>query len=389
MINRHYWTLSGYYACYFGVLGVWLPYWPLYLDNLGIGPEMIGMLSAAALGLKVIAPPVWGGLADRGARHLVVVGTSFATVAGFGLFFFGVSPLFLGLVTVVYSFFHAGPLVMVEATTMEWVARHDRDYGRIRLWGSVGFIILSLGAGPILDRWGIQWILEIILLLLVVDALLTLGLPRSEQGMVRQSSGQFGRLFKRPGVTWFYLSTLLMQFSHGAYYGFMSLHLENNGFSRTEIGLLWALGVAAEVGVMVWSRPLLKRFGISTVLVGSIFIAAIRWSIYGFTLWLPLLIIGQLLHAFTFGSFHVAAIQRVFELSPPGGQATAQGWYSAFSFGLGGSMGMIVSGYLFKLQGAQTLFIYMSLAALIGALISWHASRVLQRAGLLTVKNEN
>jgi MFS transporter, PPP family, 3-phenylpropionic acid transporter len=369
-----YWTLSGFYACYFAVLGVWIPYWPLYMADLGHSPESIGLLAALALGIKVLGPPVWGRLADGGSRHRVIVLTSFGAAAASGLFLLGNSLYLLLIAAVIYSFFHAGPLALVEATTLETVSRHGGDYGRIRLWGSWGFIVFSLGLGPVSDYWGVGLIPATLVILLAAGGLLTLFLPQGEP-RPSQDDVNARKLFHRPEVRWFYLTAFLMQFSHGAYYGFMSLHLANHGFSKTAIGLLWSLGVLAEVIFMMRSGPILARFGLSAVLTGSLMLATVRWGIYSVTLFWPLLIFGQILHAATFGAFHVASVQRVFNMAPHASRGTAQAWYSALSFGVGGGIGLLGSGFLFERIGAGPLFAIMAGVAGLGVVVSVRASR--------------
>ncbi|MBF0454079.1 MAG: MFS transporter [Magnetococcales bacterium] len=374
-----YWTLSGFYACYFAVLGVWIPYWPLYMADLGHTSESIGVLTALALGIKVLAPPIWGGLADRGSRHRVIVLTSFAACAASTLFLAGSSLPLMLTAAVVYSFFHTGPLSLVEATTMETVTRYGGEYGNIRLWGSWGFILLSLGLGPITDYWGMGVVPFTLIFLLAAGSGFALFLPKGEPHPT-QVDVSSRKLFHRSEVRWFYLTALLMQFSHGAYYGFMSIYLENNGFSKTAIGLLWSLGVLAEVLFMMRSGPVLARFGLSAVLTGSLVLATVRWGIYSVTLFWPLLIFGQILHAATFGAFHVASVQRVFSMAPHASRGTAQAWYSAFSFGVGGGMGLLMSGFLFERIGAEALFGLMALAAGLGVIVSLRASHTFARS---------
>lgn len=343
------------------------------MADLGHTSEAIGMLAALALGIKVFGPPVWGGLADRGSRYWVVVFTSFAAFGAATLFLFGTSLALLLLAAGIYSFFHAGPLALVEATTLEIVARHRADYGRIRLWGSWGFILFSLGLGPVTDYWGLGLIPYTLVSLLALGFLISISLPRGEPRPKKVAATE-RKLFNRPEVRWFYLTASLMQLSHGAYYGFMSIHLADNGFSRTAIGLLWSLGVVSEVLLMLRSGPMLARFGISAVLTGSLMLATVRWGIYSVTLFWPLLIFGQILHAATFGAFHVASVQRVFDMAPHASRATAQAWYSALSFGVGGGIGLLGSGYLFERIGAGPLFGLMAIASGLGVFVSMRAS---------------
>ncbi len=375
MSRRGYWLLAGFYGAFFAVLGVWIPYWPLYMSELGHGAEAIGLVTALSMGIKVLGAPLWGRMADRGSRRRVMIGTAFATGIGSTLFLLGDGLLLIVSGTIVFSLFQNGPLVLVEATTLEKVTRHQADYGRIRLWGSWGFVLFALGLGPLADLWGLRLVPMALVALLLAVALLTLILPEGERTAAAEKRAN-KPFFSRPAVRWFYLSTLLMQFSHGAYYGFMSLHLENNGFSLTVIGLLWSLGVVAEVVLMHVSAPLLARLGVSPLITVSLAVAALRWSIYAITLWWPLLIFGQILHAFTYGGFHIAAVRRAFEIAPRCQRNIAQAWYSALSFGVGGGSGLMLSGYLFEIIGAEKLFAIMAVCAALGVWVSWRAGRL-------------
>ncbi|MBF0428112.1 MAG: MFS transporter [Magnetococcales bacterium] len=377
MITPSRWPIAGFYACYFAVIGVWIPYWPLYLTNLGYGAETIGLLTALTQWIRIPGPPLWGRLADRTSRHTVIIFSCFAAFAAFCLFFFGSGLLWVVMATILYSIFHTGPLSLTDATAMELSSQRHWDYGKLRLWGSWGFILFSLGVGPLTDWGGMGFVPITIALLLLGNAFFTLWLPRSNP--VVKSETPVPHLFARPDTRWFYGSALLMQFSHGGYYGFMSLHLQHQGYSLTAIGLLWAIGVFAEVGLMILSGRLLARFGVLRMLTFSLLMAALRWSLYSITIELSVLIVAQLLHAFTFAAFHIASVRRVHEIASIQERATAQGWLAALSYGAGGGLGMAISGLLFNRMGYEAMFFLMSLAALFGVMASHRAMILFQR----------
>ncbi|MBF0417320.1 MAG: MFS transporter [Magnetococcales bacterium] len=370
------WPIAGFYACYFAVVGVWIPYWPLYLANLGHGAQTIGLLTALTQWIRIPAPPLWGQVADRGARHKVIFGTSLGALIAFSLFFFDSSLPWIFAVTLLYSIFHTGPLSLVDATAMEQSIIHHWDYGRLRLWGSWGFIVCSLGGGPLSDRMGLESIPAFIALLLALTALCTLWLPRAT---VRHDARiPVSALFQRADVRWFYFSATMMQFSHGGYYGFMSLHLQQQGFSRTLIGLLWAVGVLAEVVLMSRSRALIERVGVTPLLTLSLFLATLRWSLCAITVELTWLIGAQLMHAFTFGAFHIASVRRVHDFAPESARGVAQGWLAALSYGVGGGMGMALSGVLLEHVGYPAMFGLLALSAGVGMLASRRAGWLMQ-----------
>ncbi|MEO5363736.1 MAG: MFS transporter [Magnetococcus sp. DMHC-8] len=374
-------ALSGFYACNFAVLGVWIPYWPLYLSGHGYDGAAIGLLLSLSLVVKLLGPPLWGGLADRGSRHGVIVGASFAAALVSVTFFYGEHFALLVAGVMAFSLLQTAQLSLVEATTLETVDRHNGqagqtaplDYGRIRLWGSWGFILFALGLGPVVDRWGLAWVPWVLTGLLWTAAVISWRLPHAEG---RSTAGVAPALFSLPSVRWFYLAALLMQFSHGAYYGFLSLHLAGHGFSRSAIGMVWTLGVVAEIVLLRHSGPLLARFGVARLLSISMLLAVVRWLLYSIPPVWPVLLVGQLLHAFTFGAFHVAAVRRTFAMAPHASRSTAQAWYTALSFGLGGGVGILTCGHFYDSVGAGRLFILMAAGAALGWLAMQRSSQL-------------
>ncbi|MBF0190524.1 MAG: MFS transporter [Magnetococcales bacterium] len=369
------WPIMGFYACYFAVVGVWIPYWPLHLASLGYSAQAIGLLTALTQWIRIPAPPLWAGLADRGCRYTVILTTCVGSLGAFCLFFLDSGPVWILAVTVLFSIFHTGPLALTDATAMELAVKHRWDYGRLRLWGSWGFILFSLAVGPLSDRLGLETVPVVIALLLGATALCAAALPRSPAHTGQQTP--LTTLFARPDVRWFYFSAAMMQFSHGGYYGFMSLHLQQHDFNRTTIGLLWAVGVLAEVLLMNRSQAILDRFGVARLLTFSLLVATVRWCLYAATTEIILLACAQLLHGFTFGTFHVASVRRVHDFAPPDARGTAQGWLSALSYGMGGGLGVAISGVFFQRFGHEALFLTLAFAALVGTLASRHAATLL------------
>ncbi|MBF0402141.1 MAG: MFS transporter [Magnetococcales bacterium] len=374
-------ALCGFYACNFAVLGVWIPYWPLYMSSHGHGAAAIGLIISLSLVAKLLGPPLWGMLADRGSRYRVIAGSSIAACLVSPLFFYGDSLLLLLTGVLAFSLLQNAQHSLVEATTLETIQRYNAqnnrhpplDYGRIRLWGSWGFVLFALGLGPITDQWGLLWVPWVLTGLLLVGALFSLFLPEGEANPTPDFAPG---LFALPSVRWFYLAALLMQFSHGAYYGFLSLHLLQHGFSKGAIGLIWTLGVGAEIFLLRHSGRLLVRFGVSRLLTLSLTVAILRWSLYAMPPAWPLLLVGQLMHAFTFGAFHVAAVRRTFEMAPHASRATAQAWYTALSFGLGGGVGIMLCGQLYDRLGGEWLFAGMAVGATLGLLAMQRALRL-------------
>lgn len=352
-LARH---LATFYLGYFGLLGVLLPYLSLYLLDIGLSPYRIGVVLAVTPLVKTFAPNLWGWLADRtGSRR------AFMRMAGLGAL--GCFSMMLGVrgfwpivaVMAIYAVFTSSLLPLVEATAMEAVERLGVDYGRMRLWGSVGFIAASLGMGRILDLAPSTAVLWAILAFLVFNLWSVFHLPDGHPAPRPEGGGTRALLRSRP-VLAFYGVCLLMQASHGTYYGFYSVYLEGLGFTRTQIGLLWALGVAAEVAAMIFTGRMLSALGTKRLMILALALTVIRWGILAATAAIPWLIAAQLLHAASFGLFHVSAVTHTHRLMPPALRATGQGLYSSLSFGLGLTVATYLAGALYSSIGAPMLF---------------------------------
>lgn len=353
-----YWRLSGFYLFYFAVLGALVPYWGLYLQSIGFSPADIGSLMALLMVSRIVAPNLWAWIADRRDTRMAVVRLSalLATVAFAGVFL-GRSFWWLALVMLVFSFFWNASLPLLEVFVMNHTASRPGAYGRVRLWGSIGFILSVVALGPVIDAHGAWWVLPALALLMAGMWITSLLLPESEVRGSAPSPGPFLKIILRPEIVAFLLACLLMQVSHGPYYTFYSILLDSHGYTKTTIGLLWALAVLCEIGVFLAMPRLLARYDVRTVLLASFGLATARWLLIGFFPQdMTLMILAQVLHAATFGSFHAAGIQMVYRFFTGRHQHRGQAAYSTISFGLGGAIGSFYSGHIWEALGATVTY---------------------------------
>ncbi len=358
---------AGFYCVYFATLGALLPYWSLYLESLGMGAVQIGLLVGAIQLTKVVGPNLWGPLADRTGRRMAVArGTAFlAFLAFLPLYAFQGFWAMLPVVAL-FALFHAGPLPLVEGAVWDLVRRLRAHYGRIRLWGSIGFIATAVGLGPLLDRHGLGLILHCLAALFLGIFLLTWLVPEPVGGGETRQAGSPFRRLRQPHVWGFFATTFLMQASHGVYYGFFSIHLQDHGFSRLVIGLLWGLGVLAEVVAFLGTDQLVRRLGVRSLLIGSLALAGFRWALIGATLQPVWLLVAQTLHAATFAVFHAAAARHTHDLFPEWERSSGFALYSSLAFGLGGGLGTLLAGSLWGLLGGSGAFVVAAGLALAG-----------------------
>ena len=362
-------VLGSQYFLYFGVLGVYLPYFNLYCYSIGFSGFEIGLISAVRTLATALFPMLWGQLADRyQVRKPIYVGCSFAGALIWS--FFLVTEDFPAMLAIMllYGFFYAPIISFLEAFTMDYLGDRRREYGRLRAWGSVSFIAVVTLVGWVIDKASIRIVPALILAGALLRAGLSVQLPRSvAAGTQEKTTGL--RLLRQPPVAGFLLAAFLMLTSHGAYYAFFSIHLDALGFGRTTIGICWAVAVGAEILVMVFSRHLFSRFSLQGVLLFSFSAAALRWFALAATDSLPVILACQLLHAFTYGAFHMASVLRIDELMPAEAKTIGQAANNAVSYGLGMMVGFFGSGLLYEPLGSFALFAASGVTAAVGGLV--------------------
>lgn len=367
-----YWRLSSFYFCYFASLGALVPYLGLYLADQGYSAAQIGQLMAIIILTKVIAPGLWGWLADRRRQHMLVVriasSLAFITFAGV---LFSTDFMMLVVVMLVFSFFWHAVLPQVEANTLAHLGDAVHRYGRIRLWGSIGFIVSVLGLGMVLDYGGVVLLPVIALIIMFTIAVMAFFTPESEWQEEVYAPLSLLKIVRQPQVIALLVVCFLMQLSHGPYYTFYSIYLTQHGYSSTLIGWLWALGVIAEVFIFLIMYRLIPRYGLRNLLLFALVVTAIRWlgiGYYGDNI--IMLHLMQLIHAASYGIFHAVAVQYLFHFFPRYMQGRGQALYGSISFGAGGAIGSLYSGLLWSDYGGATFFI-AALIALIAALIGY------------------
>jgi PPP family 3-phenylpropionic acid transporter len=358
-------ALTGFYFASFAALGIFLPYFNLYLLHRGFTPWQIGLLAAMPPLLKILVPAAFGLMADRTGRgRSLIIAMSAATTLTFACFL--VTASFWGVlaVMVVFAFAWAPVLPLVEATTLETVDRLKRfDYGRIRLWGSLGFIAATMLMGAWLKvAASDRIILYGILLGYAAATVAAFGFPSTPIPASTAELRPRALSGLRPLWT-FYAACVLMQFSHGMYYGFFSIALEGRGWSASAIGALWAVGVLVEVLFMFWSARLMAWMSAETMFVVAFAAAVARWGLMSATPGTAGLVAAQALHALTFGAFHVAAVTLVHRSAPPSLRSTAQTLYSSLAYGVGSAGSSLFNGALYAAWGPSVLFGVSAVAA--------------------------
>jgi PPP family 3-phenylpropionic acid transporter len=354
-----YWRLSGFYLFYFASLGALLPYWSLYLKSLDFSITEIGQLMAILMATKIVAPNVWGWMADRtGQRMRIIRMASLLAIISFAGVFVTDTFWWLAAVLVIFSFFWNATLPQFEVTTMNHLGDDMHRYSGIRLWGSVGFILAVAGLGVLLGHYSAAVLPYVLLGLFVLIWINSLCVPESAAGHLPLDQEPLRRVLQRPVVLSLLAVCFLVQASHGAYYSFFSLYLEGFGYSTTVIGQLWALGVLSEIGVFLLMPVLMPRFGARNLLLLAVVLTTLRWLLTAFYADnLIVITLSQTLHAASFGLYHAVMIFIIHSLFTGTHQGRGQALYSSISFGAGGAAGTLVSGYLWSGLGPQAMYL--------------------------------
>lgn len=368
MQSLPYWRLSGFYFFHFAFIGAFAPYWSLYLKSLSFNALQIGVLMSLLHVTRIFAPTAWGYLADHtGKRMLIVQLAAITGLVSYCGVFFGESFLWMFAIMMLMSFFWSASLPLIEATTLSHLGKSTARYGSIRSWGSLGFVLAVIGIGYLLDATEIALLLWVVLGFKLGIVIFSWQIPEAEIASHSTDALSVQQIFKQPGVLAFFSACLLMAFAHGPYYTFYSIYLVDYGYSKGAIGWLWAIGVICEIGVFFLMPRVMHRFSLKQILAFSFTCAVARFLMIGWGVeWPTVMLLAQILHAATYGAHHVAAMMAVHYFFRGRHQAKGQAFYTSFTFGVGGTLGGVFSGYAWEWLGPGFTFSMSAVAALVG-----------------------
>ena len=371
--KNYHWRIAGFYFFYYAFVGMFAPYWSLYLQSIHFDAIEIAILMSVQPVMRMIAPNIWGWLADRSGkrREVVVAAASLSAVFYLGVFattsFWGML-LVLGLM----SFFWSASMPLVEATTLTWLGKNTAHYGRIRSWGSIGFIVAVVGLGYAFDYIAIAWLLWAGVVCELGILLFARQIPPTEVLAHHTDSQSIRNIVLQPRVLALFGACFLMSVAHGPYYTFFSIYLVEHGYAKSAVGGLWALGVICEIGVFFLMPWLARRYGFTRILLFSLAAAVLRFLLIGWAVDLLLLIlVAQVLHAATFGAYHAASVGLVHEFFRGRHQSKGQALFGSVTYGAGGMLGGLASGPIWQHYGASVLYSCSAGMALAGMLLMW------------------
>ncbi len=369
--KNYYWRIAGFYFFYYAFVGTFAPYWSLYLKSIYFSAVEIAILMSVQPVMRMIAPNLWGWLADRTNKRLQVVQIAAALSL---LFYLGVfaTTRFWGmlLVLALMGFFWSASIPLVEAITLNYLGKRSARYGRIRSWGSVGFIVAVVGLGFAFDYIAISWLLWAGLFVMLGILFFSRLLPHTEVAAHHSDHFPIRKIILQPRVLALFGACFMMAVAHGPYYTFFSIYLVEHGYAKSAVGGLWAIGVICEIGVFFLMPWLVKRLGFARILIGGLSLAVLRFLLIGWGVdYLVLLLLAQVLHAATFGAFHAASLGLVHEFFQGRHQSRGQALFGSLTYGAGNMLGGLASGPIWEHYGASVLYTCSAGAALLGLLL--------------------
>lgn len=348
------------------------PYVSLFFADRGFSPVQIGVLMACFQLSRIVGPYLWGWLSDVMHTRVkllrlaaVTALLAFLTVPGIQSYG-GMMAMMIGLNLITSAMSPLG-----DALTISTLRRHgafDHRYGRVRMFGSIGFIAAVLTGGALFERFGMQAFPWLASTMLALFALVVFGMRDAADEGPRAAPPPALPLLRRPDVAWFFASAFLMMFAHAALYVFYSLYLEQLGYSKFAIGVMWTIGVVAEIVFFFYQGKLFGALALRTILAGTFVLAALRFGMTGyFAQYAWLMALVQILHAATFGAHHSASLKRLQRWFAGPLQGRGQALYTGISYGVGGTLGGLAMGWTWKTLAPMHTFGLAALAALIGA----------------------
>ncbi|PTV47409.1 MFS transporter [Acinetobacter pittii] len=373
--------LGGFYFFYYSIVGTFMPYWNLYLQDQGFNYQEIGVLSSIAIVTRFFAPLVWGWIADKSGKRMLLVRIATCMESCIWLAIFIVPNTFqsVALLMLIFSFFQNAILAQFEGVTLFWLGdQKAKLYGKIRKWGSVGFIVGVFTIGAILEIVPIS-MLPILLLIIASLAFIwsfTIREPDSAPTSQKHLEPLLPVL-KRPTVAAFFAIEFILLFSHAPFYSFYSNFLKSLNFSTTEIGFLWAMGVFAEIFMFSIASKIFQCFSWRSLVVVCLLVTSIRWMLVAvFSHYFIGQLFAQCLHAFSFGLFHLIAMRVIFQNFSAGQQGRGQALYSTM-WGLGVAFGSVLAGHFWKTFSGELIFMCASVVVLLGlCFVKWLPKQV-------------
>ena len=367
-------------ASYFAHVGFFNPYLTLWLQSLGLPIVVISALAAIQSVTRVFAPYAWGMVSDHTGERVRLLrwSASVALLTSLGLWWPG-SAWWIALVLLLMFTHTSSMMALTEAAMASLVAGDWGRYGRVRLWGSAGFMVTVLLAGAWFDHFGMGHFTAWTVITLLVLLACTFWLPdhRERPHTHERVRVPVWPVLRQPVVRWYFASLVFHVMAHYAIYTFLSLFLNARGYSKAAIGMLWAVSVVVEIAWFFWQGRLMPRLSMSRWLMVCALATAVRMAMTGAgAQWWWVLLVAQVLHALTFAAHHTASVAMISHHFPGALRARGQALFTVFGYGFGGVLGVMAGGGIVASLGYEALYGGATLLGLLAMACAWKVDRL-------------
>jgi MFS transporter, PPP family, 3-phenylpropionic acid transporter len=364
-----FWSPAYYFVFFVGFASL-TPFLVLYYEKRGLSGSQIGLLAAISPLVSLVAGPLWSGFADATRRHKSIFMFTMAGVVVTSLLIYNASSLAWLIPTVILFAFLAAPIMpLMDSSTMSLLEGRKDQYGKIRVWGTLGWAIGAPLTGWLVERSGVQWSFYAYAFLMIVSLLIGSRIPIGHTQISAPFRDGMRRLFSNRRWMFFLLVIFISGIANAGISTYLFLYMDGLGAGRGMMGLALTISTVSEVPVMFFADRLLRRFNARGLILIALSIYIVRLllnSLVGFPL---LILVIQLLHGFTTPTLWVAGVSYVSEIAPPGTGATAQALFVGVLNGLGAAAGALIGGILFQSVGPVVMFRVFALILLVALLL--------------------
>jgi PPP family 3-phenylpropionic acid transporter len=364
------------YFGYFLALGAYMPFITLYFERLGLSGLEIGTLAAIPLAVSSATALAWGAAADALRRHRLVLGIALLGCPAAVLLIARTGGYAdLALLVAAYAVFNSPIVPLLDSAALEVAEASGREYGSLRVWGTIGWTISTWLVGALIQDHGTRAMFYVFAGVMALTFVASLAGPARIR-LLRSSLGHgLRRLLLRADVACFLLAIFLLSTTTAAVTAFFSIYLDGLGASEGMIGLAWMVSSLSEIPVMLGAAWLRRRVGTRGLLVMGFTVYALRWLLFSVITDPTWALLPQLLHGFSFGAFWVGGVTYMSERAPEGLGTTAQAVFSTVCYGLAAIVGSLGGGYLYDRIGMAGLFRTLFVVAAAGLVVLWGALR--------------
>lgn len=358
---------------YFALVALSIGWFGPYFKEIGFANAEIGIAIGVLTGSKIISPYIWGAIGDRASNRLRIVQVGMAgSIIVATMLLLELTFGSLCLVLLLFGLFWNAIIAQFDTLTLSYLANQHYKYSTIRVWGSVGFILMMLASGWLFSVTTLTHLPHLIIFVLVLSLLLSMALPTPKRKHVSvDRNHSILRVLCEPVVILFFFIVSLNQFAHGPLNVFFTLYVQDHGYTAFEAGQLWALGVFAEVILFFLIPNFIGRLDLKVLLSVSLILTAFRWWMIAWCVDLvAVLILIQLIHALSFGAIHAVSIEFVRRWFPDQFAGRGMALYSGLVFGAGGSLGAMSSGYAWDYLGSEVTFVIAGFISMATAIIA-------------------